>query len=76
MLPEYREHGGAAQLLFAWAAAFADKAGIVCYSESSPQNAELHLQNGFDKIDVIELKDKEQSFTLEAFVREPKKPSV
>lgn len=64
------------QLLFEWATSFADKAGIVCYSESDSNTVALYLRNGFNKFDVIKLTDKDKCFSLEALIREPKKPSI
>ena len=76
MLPEYRKHGGAAQLIFDWATAFADENDLICYSESDSENVAVHLENGFRKFDVIKLTDKDKAHTLEVLTREPKKHSA
>lgn len=55
-----------------WATTFADEHGLMCYSESFPEDVSLLSEYGFEKIATINLSTDDETLKLEAVKREPK----
>lgn len=70
-LPEYRRRG-AAGLMLKWAATFADKHGLLCYSEVPMSCVSIFFKNGFEEMDTIDLSIGDaKAYTLVCLMREP-----